>query len=215
MVEREQPYHLRTQRLLLVAAATSRSASRPSKRPTRPRPRLYLESQRRRIQQLSSRDRPAARRPALARPASTSSRNTAASSTAGKASPRRLQAYEAKKPGGSLEALEKYLLVRAPADQPGELRPGGGAAAAGRRLLRRAARAEIQRALYLRCGDLRGELAASHWRRLAEQVAWREGPRWRAAGIAGAQRRRLRLAAREGDLQWPAEQATAPGFLAS
>lgn len=76
-----------------------------------------------------------------------------------------LQAYDAKKPGGSLETLEKFLLAELPqtslescARTPAPpLRSGDYFAA---RL------SEVQRALNLRCGGLRGELAASHWRRL-------------------------------------------------
>lgn len=76
-----------------------------------------------------------------------------------------LQAYDAKKPGGSLETLEKYLLDELPQtslascvqEPPPPLRSGDYFAV---RL------AEVRRALSLRCGDLRGDLAVGHWRRL-------------------------------------------------
>jgi type VI secretion system protein ImpL len=76
-----------------------------------------------------------------------------------------LQDYEAKRPGGSLEMLEKFLLVELPQTSaqscakapPPPLRSGDFFAT---RL------AAIQRALLLRCADLRGHLAAREWRRL-------------------------------------------------
>lgn len=163
MVEREQPYHLHDRdfswwdgsRAVGFAALEKRDLAETT---------LYLDSQRRRLQQLAGE---------LGQPLASLLSKTGfhqqpqyrvlfdrweGLSTA-------LQAYEAKRPGGSLETLEKFLLVDLPqtgldscaASAPAPLRPGDFFAV---RL------AEIQRALSLRCADLRGDLAAARWARL-------------------------------------------------
>lgn len=161
MVEREQPYHLHNRdfswwdggRPVGYAALEKRDLAETT---------LYLDSQRRRLQQLAGE---------LGQPLASLLSKTGfhqqpqfrvlfdrweGLSTA-------LAAYDAKRPGGSLETLEKFLLLDLPQTSlescagtaPPPLRPGDFFAL---RL------AEIQRALQLRCTDLRGLMAAERWR---------------------------------------------------
>lgn len=165
MVEREQPYHLRSSDFSWWKGDAPIGFA-PFEKADQTETALYLDSQRRRLQQLSV---------DIAQPLS-----GLLSKTGFHQQPEYrglfdrwegiaggLQAYEAKKPGGSLESLEKFLLNELP-------QTSLESCAKAQRPPMRASdffatrQGEIQRALYLRCGDLRGELAASHWRRFAD-----------------------------------------------
>lgn len=74
-----------------------------------------------------------------------------------------LAAYEAQKPGGTIEALEKYVLTELPAVNLQSCTLEAPVPTHAEDLFT-AKLAEIQRTLNQRCGELRGELAASRWK---------------------------------------------------